>query len=178
MRPALSPQTVRAIYQGPAAIAMTRLARAGDVLVAGGVEGTAAAFLLQAKGYMGVTAAHIFRLARTDALRIGGLDCKVSRRRLEFDLAYFPISQADVTELNSPEYGEAAILSRWGKRRCRISDLGWSICIVVLEPKDLPISGESGAPIVQDGCVVAMLSSINLNTCKGTAISADLIRME
>jgi hypothetical protein len=46
---------------------------------------------------------------------------------------------------------------------------------VVLPPGDLPGHGDSGTPLVQEGKVVGMLLSLNMHTCKGIAISAEMI---
>jgi hypothetical protein len=62
--------------------------------------------------------------------------------------------------------------------RCRISDTSWSIVYVVLPPGDLPGPGESGSSLIQDGRVVGLLLSLNIHTCKGIAISAEIIKRE
>jgi hypothetical protein len=46
---------------------------------------------------------------------------------------------------------------------------------VVLPPGDLPGHGDSGTPLVQDEKMVGMLLSLNMHTCKGIAISAEMI---
>jgi len=47
---------------------------------------------------------------------------------------------------------------------------------VVLPPGDLPGPGDSGTPLIQNGKVVGMLLSFNMHTCKGIAISAEMIK--
>ena len=60
----------------------------------------------------------------------------------------------------------------------RISDTSWSVAYVVLPLGNLPGPGESGSPLIQDGKVVGLLLSLNMHTCKGIAISAEMIRRE
>ena len=60
----------------------------------------------------------------------------------------------------------------------RISDTLWSLAYVVLPLGNLPGPGESGSPLIQDGKVVGLLLSLNMHTCKGIAISAEMIRRE
>ncbi|NYT01306.1 MAG: trypsin-like peptidase domain-containing protein [Methanosarcinales archaeon] len=150
----------------------------GDALSSGRQRGTVAAFLSAGNGYLGVTAAHIFQYSGSDLLEVGGVKTRVSSLRREYDLAYFRVPQAKATLLCPPEFGEAEVSSRLGIRRCRVSDISWSLCMIVLSPGDMPGPGESGAPVVQGGRVVGMLSSINLNTCKGTMISSELMARE
>ena len=59
--------------------------------------------------------------------------------------------------------------------QCRISDTSWSVSYVVLPLGNLPGPGDSGSPLVQDGKVVGLLLSLNMHTCKGIAISAEMI---
>jgi len=59
--------------------------------------------------------------------------------------------------------------------QCRISDTSWSVSYVVLPLGNLPGHGDSGSPLVQDDKVVGLLLSLNMHTCKGIAISAEMI---
>ena len=123
---------------------------------------------------MGVTAAHVLRLAKTDILTVGAVSTKVIHTWGPFDLAYFKVPQCVVTPLGRPDYGEAMLESQLAVRDCRVANLG-DLSTVVFQCADLPGPGESGSPIFQDGRVIGMLSSINLNNCKGTIISSAVI---
>ena len=93
------------------------------------------------------------------------------------DLAFFPLmATTKPTELAKPRLGEVFLENAARKMTCRISDTSWSICYVVLPPGDLPGHGDSGTPLVQDDLVVGMLLSLNMHTCKGIAISAEMIK--
>ncbi len=95
------------------------------------------------------------------------------------DLAFFPIlGPCQPTELGKPQLGDAELRNSRHRIRCRISDTSWSIAYVVLPPGNLPGPGDSGSPLVQDGKVVGLLLSLNMHTCRGIAISAEMVKRE
>ncbi len=148
--------------------------RAGDIFRAGKQGGVVGAFLRRKKGCIGVTAYHIMRLAGTKDLTIGGVMGKVVADWKAFDLVYFRASGCEPTPLAMPRLGPARLASAFGTRDCSISDVGDLISIVIGHA-DLPGPGESGTPLYQDEKVVGILSSINLNSGKGTIISSRVI---
>jgi hypothetical protein len=92
------------------------------------------------------------------------------------DLAFFPILGAcRTTDLGKPRLGESDLKNSQRCLKCRISDTSWSIAYVVLPLGNLPGPGDSGSPLIQDGRVVGLLLSLNMHTCKGIAISAEMI---
>jgi hypothetical protein len=153
--------------------------QSGDQFIAGSSGGVVGAVVPWRGAYAGVAPAHIFHAAGTQKLRVGGLTCLVSYIPPDADLAFFPIPGAcRPTDLGKPRLGEAEICNARHSMRCRISDTSWSIAYVVLPLGNLPGPGESGSPLIQDGKVVGLLLSLNMHTCKGIAISAEMIRRE
>jgi hypothetical protein len=151
----------------------------GDQFIAGRSGGVVSAVVPWRGAFAGVAPAHIFHAAGTHDLRVGGLACKVTYIPNDADLAFFPILGAcRPTDLGKPQLGEAEIFNALHSMRCRISDTSWSIVYVVLPPGDLPGPGESGSSLIQDGRVVGLLLSLNMHTCKGIAISAEIIKRE
>jgi hypothetical protein len=151
----------------------------GDQFIAGRSGGVVGAVIPWRGGFAGVAPAHIFQAAGTDKLQVGGLSCQVAYIPSDADLAFFPILGAcRPTDLGKPQLGEAEICNARHTMRCRISDTSWSVVYVVLPPGDLPGMGESGSPLLQDGQVVGLLLSLNMHTCKGIAISAEMIKRE
>lgn len=151
--------------------------KSGDFFLSGRTGGVVGAVVPWRGAFAGVAPAHIFHYSGTDTLRIGNRNCKVAFIPGDADLAFFPILAAcKPTELAKPRLGEATLENAARRKACRISDTSWSICYVVLPPGDLPGPGDSGTPILQDGKVVGMLISLNMHTCKGIAISAEMIR--
>jgi hypothetical protein len=151
--------------------------KSGDFFLAGKTGGVMGAVVPWGKGFAGVAPGHIFHYAGTDRLSIGGQKAKVVYMPGDADLAFFPLLAAvKPTELAKPKLGGAVLENAARKMTCRISDTSWSICYVVLPPGDLPGHGDSGTPLVQEGKVVGMLLSLNMHTCKGIAISAEMIK--
>lgn len=123
--------------------------------------------------------AHIFLQAGTRELRVGNITCRVSYIPNDADLAFFPIlAPCQMTVLGKPHAGEAVLKNALHSISCRISDSSWSIVYVILPPGNLPGPGDSGCPLVQNGRVVGLLLSINMHTCRGTAVSAEMIERE
>ena len=151
--------------------------KSGDFFLSGKTGGVIGAVVPWRGAYAGVAPAHIFHYAGTDSLRVGNLACKVAFIPGDADLAFFPLlAAAEPTAMGKPRLGEVALENAARKRSCRISDVSWSIAYVVLPPGDLPGPGDSGTPLLQNGRVVGMLLSFNMHTCKGIAISAEMIK--
>ncbi|HUI40122.1 MAG TPA: hypothetical protein VLY86_04285 [Methanothrix sp.] len=151
--------------------------KSGDFFLSGKTGGVVGAVVPWRGAFAGVAPAHIFHYAGTDALRIGNHSCRVAFIPGDADLAFFPLLAAcKPTDLAKPRLGEAFLENAARRKACRISDTSWSVIYVVLPPGDLPGPGDSGTPILQDGRVVGMLLSLNMHTCKGIAISAEMIK--
>lgn len=156
-----------------------RVIQSGDQFVAGRSGGVVGAVVPWRGAYAGVAPAHVFQAAGTNRLQVGGLTCQVAYVPNDADLAFFPILGAcRATDLARPHLGEAEIKNSRHSMRCRISEASWSVVYVVLPPGDLPGLGDSGSPLIQDGLVVGLLLSLNMHTCKGIAISAEMIVRE
>jgi hypothetical protein len=148
--------------------------RAGDLFSAGKQGGVVGAFLKGKSKCIGVTAYHVIRLARTKNLTIGTTKAEVVADWRAFDLVYFKASGCEPTPMGQPELGPARLVNAMGARDCNISDVG-DLLSVVIGHAGMPGPGESGTPLFQDEKVVGILSSINLNTGKGTVISSRVI---
>ena len=110
---------------------------------------------------------------------MGALTCLVSYIPPDADLAFFPILGAcRPTDLGKPRWAGPSSATPGTACSARISDTSWSIACVVLSLGNLPGPGESGSPLIQDGKVVGLLLYLNMHTCKGIAISAEMIRRE
>ena len=137
--------------------------QSGDQFIAGRSGGVVGAVVPWRGSYAGVAPAHIFHAAGTKKLQVGGITCQVAYVPANADLAFFPILGAcRATDLARPHLGEAEIRNARHSIRCRISDASWSVAYVVLPPGDLPGLGDSGSPLIQDGHVVGLLLSLNM----------------
>ncbi|NYT09803.1 MAG: hypothetical protein GKC09_07700 [Methanosarcinales archaeon] len=153
--------------------------RSGDQFIAGRSGGVIGAIIPWRGGFAGVAPAHIFQQVGTRELRLGGITCRVSYIPGDADLAFFPIlAPCQLTILGKPHPGEAELVNARHSSACRVSDSSWSIVYVILPPGDLPGPGDSGSALVQDERVVGLLLSLNMHTCRGTAVSAEMIERE
>jgi len=153
--------------------------RPGDQFIARRSGGVVGAIIPWRGGFAGVAPAHIFLQAGTRELRVGGITCRVSYIPDNADLAFFPIpAPCQLTALGKPHPGEAELANARHSIACRVSDSSWSNVYGILPPGDLPGPGDSGTALVQDGRVVGLLLSINMHTCRGTAVSAEMIERE
>jgi len=148
--------------------------KAGDLFRAGRQGGVVGAFLRGRGGCIGVSVYHIIRLAGTEDLTMGTAKAKVVADSKPFDLVYFKVPGCEPTPLAAPRLGPARLVNARGIRDCSISEVGDLIAIVIGHA-NMPGPGDSGTPLYQDQKVVGILSSINLNTGKGTAISSRVI---
>lgn len=148
--------------------------RAGDPFRIGRQGGVVGAFLKGRRGCIGVTAHHIARHERTKEITIGGVRGEIVSDWKAFDLVYFRASGCEPTPLGTARLGPARLANAMGTRDCSISDVG-DLLTIVIGHANMPVPGESGTPLFQDEKVVGILSSINLNTGKGTIISARVI---
>ena len=153
--------------------------KSGDQFIAGRSGGVVGAIVPWHGAFAGIAPAHIFHSSGTRELRVGRLQSKVVYIPEDADLAFFPIlGPCQPTELGKPQLGDAELKNSRHGMRCRISDTSWSIAYIVLPPGNLPGPGDSGSPLVQDGKVVGLLLSLNMHTCRGIAISAEMIKRE
>jgi hypothetical protein len=149
--------------------------KAGIPFKAGKQGGTVGAFLRRGNKYVGVTAAHVLRYAGASSLTMGRVKAEVVHVWRPFDLAYFKAPECELTPMANPSLGDAQLVNAFGTKSCRIANVG-ALTTVVFQCADMPGPGESGSPIFQDEKVVGILSSINLNDCKGTIISSEIIK--
>ncbi|MFB3764186.1 MAG: hypothetical protein ACE14P_02950 [Methanotrichaceae archaeon] len=153
--------------------------KAGDFFLSGNTGGVVCAFVQWGNSYAGAAPAHIFHYSGTDKLRIGNQQTRVAHFARDIDLALFPVlSACEPSQLGKPRFGDAMLVNARGIMGCRVTDVSWSIAYVALQPGNLPGPGDSGTPVIQDGKVVGMLLSINLHTCKGIVMNAELIKKE
>ncbi|HQF16622.1 MAG: hypothetical protein A4E45_00166 [Methanosaeta sp. PtaB.Bin039] len=151
--------------------------QAGDQFISGRSGGVVCAFLPWRGAAIGIAPAHVFCYSGTDRLRLGDKTTRVMRFSKEADLAFFPVlSPCRMTDLGRPTLGQGTLANSARRMGCRFTEVSWSIAYMMLQPGDLPGPGDSGTPIFQNERVVGMLISINLGTCKGTAITGNYLQ--
>jgi len=122
-----------------------------------------------------VVASNIFR-GTGELVTVDGRKLVVKIIFRDFDLALIEIPtdcMFIVTEFGNAAVLEiAALVNDMHVLKCKVINAGASLLYLLFPISDLSQPGDSGAPILQAGKVVGLLSSVTLNNCTGTAISA------
>jgi len=122
-----------------------------------------------------IAASHIFK-GVGDLLNVEGIEVKVKSIFKENDLALIEVPSG--CEVEVTEFGSAAVLENAllvndiHTLKCRVINAGSSLIYLNFSYLDMPQPGDSGSPIMQKEKVIGLLSSLTLNSCMGTAISA------
>ena len=125
-------------------------------------------------------ASHIFH--KTDMgsrVQVEGAEGIVRKFMEDYDVALIelpPDCKAGITELGSAAVMEDALLvNEHHTIPCRVIRAGASLLYLQFPCRDMPQPGDNGSPILQDGKVIGLLSSIMLGNCTGTAVSSDVL---
>jgi hypothetical protein len=70
---------------------------------------------------------------------------------------------------------DALLVNEGHTIQCRVIRAGASLLTLQFPCSDMPQPGDSGSPIVQDGMVVGLLSSVMFGNCTGTVVSSDVL---
>ncbi len=136
-----------------------------------------AVMLLKGRQYI-ACASHIFH-GTGGRVQVEGAEGIVSRFLEDFDIALIelpPDCAAQITELGSAALMEDALLvNERHSIPCRVTRAGASLLYLQFPCSNMPQPGDSGSPILQEGKVVGILSSIMLSNCMGTAVSSEVL---
>ena len=126
-------------------------------------------------------ASHIFSKAGIGSrVQADGIEGIVKRFLEDFDVALIELPtgcKAELTGLGSAiVMGEACLTNETHSIPCRVTRAGISLLSLQFPCFDMPQPGDSGSPIVQEGMVVGLLSSVMLSNCMGTAVSSEVLR--
>ncbi len=126
-------------------------------------------------------ASHIFHKAGSGShVQADGVEGTVKRFLEDFDVALIELPtdcKAEITELGSAiVMEEACLMNESHSIPCRVIRAGISLLSLQFPCFDMPQPGDSGSPIVQNGKVVGLLSSVMLSNCTGTAVSSGVLR--
>ena len=100
----------------------------------------------------------------------------------EQDLAVLTIDAPDegieFSKITEPKIGPAYSLNGNKRIECRVMTIGRVYHYLSFPMGDLPLPGDSGSPIIQDGSVVGILASIFFNNATGIALSLGLFHRD
>ncbi len=130
-----------------------------------------------------LTAYHVLRVGNCglgDNIRINKFNGRVIQILMDFDLAiaeiYAPESALDFSDIGKPEIGPAYALKGEFKNPCNIMTIGKTYHYLSFSFKTLPLPGDSGSPIIQNGKVVGILASVFYTNANGIAVSLEQFR--
>lgn len=163
----------------------TRKVKAGGALVCNNKDGVIGAVLKYENKNCILTAFHVLKVGNCslgDTLKVNGFKAKVIEISIDYDLAvadvYSPESALEFSNIEKPEIGPAYALKGKFKNPCNIMTLGRTYHYLSFSFQTLPLPGDSGSPIIQNGNVVGILASVFYNNATGIAISLEIFRKE
>ncbi len=138
--------------------------------------------IVSVKGRLHIVAsAHIFHKKDVGVrVQVEGAEGILRGFMEDYDVAIIellPGCAAEFSDLGSAAVMEDAVLiNERHSIRCRVIRAGASLLYLQFPCSDMPEAGDSGSPILQEGKVIGLLSSIMLGNCTGTAVSSDVLR--
>ncbi len=125
-------------------------------------------------------ASHIFSKADMgSSVQVESAEGIVRKFMEDYDVALIELPsgcKAEVTELGSAIVMEEGLLvNEHHTIPCRVIRAGASLLYMQFPCRDMPQPGDSGSPVLQEGKVIGLLSSIMLGNCTGTAVSSDVL---
>ncbi len=161
----------------------TQKIAAGGTLICNDKTGIVGA-VLKYKGKNSIlTAYHILKVGNCnlgDNIRINEFNGIITQILIDYDLAvaeiYAPESALEFSDIGKPEIGQAYALKGRFKNPCNVMTTGKTYHYLSFSFKTLPLPGDSGSPIIQDGKVVGILASIFYTNANGIAISLEQFR--
>lgn len=123
-----------------------------------------------------LTIQHLLRVGGCgigDKVILNHQEGKVLEIWMDYDLAVIevpaPSSQMEFSLLGKAEIGPAYTLHGEEKNHCQIMTLGKTYHYLAFAHTNLPLPGDSGSPVIQEGEVVGILLSVFYNNAAGLA---------
>ncbi len=161
----------------------TQKVTAGGTLICNDKDGVIGAVIKYNNKNCILTAYHILRVGNCDLgdnLRINEFKSRVTEILTDHDLAiaeiYAPESALEFSNIGEPEIGPAYVLKGKFKNPCNIMTLGKTYHYLSFSFRTLPLPGDSGSPVIQNGKVVGILASIFYNNATGIAVSLEIFQ--
>ncbi len=144
-------------------------------------EAVVGAIIPEDRDFRVITVQHLLRVGGChlgDPVYIGKFKGTITRILYDLDLAVanfkIPSSLVNLIEIGSPRLGPAYSLKEGEKNYCTILSVGRTYHYLAFAHRNLPLPGDSGSPIIQDGKIVGVLCSVFFNSA--TAIASSLER--
>ena len=126
-----------------------------------------------------ITAGHVIRYGNGKIgtkVKVDGHESRVIKLINDYDLAIIEVPRnfAKISEIGYAYFGPARLMTNEREIDCRVIDTGRNLNRFAFPCGNMPYPGDSGAPVLQDEKVVAILSSILYNNCTGLGISSQV----
>lgn len=143
------------------------------------IRGTIGAVIPYRKRVCAITAGHVVRYgngAVGTKVAVGGYDSVVVNLLNDYDLALIdiPAEHSRLSAIGHAYFGAAELVAYDRRIECRVIDTGRTLNRLAFPCANMPLPGDSGAPIVQEGKVIGLLSSVLFNNCTGLGISSEV----
>jgi hypothetical protein len=143
------------------------------------IRGTIGAVITYHERVCAITAGHVIRYGNGEVgtkVVVGGYESTVAQLLNDYDLALIdvPREHAKLSSIGQARFGPAELITYERRIKCRVVDSGRNLNRFAFPCADMPLPGDSGAPIVQEGKVIGLLSSILYNNCTGLGISSEV----
>lgn len=154
---------------------------AGGTLICNDKKGIIGAIIKYNDKNCILTAYHVLRAGNcglSDKINIGEFEGQVIKIMEDYDLAiieiYAPQSILEFSKLKKPDMGPAHTLKGNFKNPCNIMTIGKVYHYISFPFKTMPLPGDSGSPIIQNGNIVGILASVFHTNANAIAISLEL----
>jgi len=125
-----------------------------------------------------LTVQHLLKIGKCglgDPVKVEGLQGKVLKIIMDLDLAVIQIITPEASLVFSilaePHIGSAYALKGSSKNPCQIMTVGRTYHYLSFPFSTIPLPGDSGSPIIQEGRVVGILASVFYNNATGIAVA-------
>jgi hypothetical protein len=143
------------------------------------IRGTVGAIIQYNKRVCAITAGHVIRSGNGSVgtkVVVDGHESTVVRLFNDYDLALIvvPPQHATLSAIGRARFGPAELITYDRRIECRVIDTGRNLNRFAFPCANMPLPGDSGAPILQKNEVIGLLSSVLYNNCTGLGISSDV----
>ncbi len=143
------------------------------------IRGTIGAIISHNGRVCALTAGHVIRYgngAIGSRVSVDGHASTIIDILNEYDLALIdvPPEHSQLSDIGRARFGPAELVTFDRRIACRVIDTGRNLNRFAFPCGNMPLPGDSGAPIVQCGEVIALLSSVLYNNCTGLGISSEV----
>ncbi len=157
---------------------------AGGTIVCNKIEGVIGAVIKYNNKNCAITAYHLLEAGKcnlNDIIRLNSYKGRIIEILWNNDLAIIeiiaPESEIKFSEIDKPEIGPAYSLNHTKRINCRVMTVGTTYHYLAFPFNPLPLPGDSGSPIIQNGKVVGILASIFYNNATAIVLSIEMFRL-